>query len=183
LKDSGLQFSAVRIECPEELSGELNRREPDLVLCDHGSAELDGFGVLELVRARNSSVPFVVVTSSLGESQMAAAMALGADEIVFKNQLRDLAPAIHRAHRLGKMRRRLAKLELQRNRLQSEVDAWRLGKPKLPFFVPICAGCKKIRTMDDEWESMDLHFQEHFNIRFTHGICPTCVVHYSLENP
>lgn len=179
LKDAGLRFSSVRIDGPDELSQELNRQEPDIVLCDHGHARFDSFSVLEVVRARSQALPFVVVTGSLAEAQAAEALARGADEIVHKHRLAELGPAVQRALRLGEIRRRLAVAEQERDRLRAEMEAWRYGRPRLPTVVPICAGCKKIHTPADDWETLEKHFREHFNIRFSHGICPGCTAKYS----
>lgn len=48
----------------------------------------------------------------------------------------------------------------------------------LSQFIPICAGCKKIRHEDGSWESLERHFGEGSRAQFTHGICEDCVDKY-----
>lgn len=45
----------------------------------------------------------------------------------------------------------------------------------LKEWIPICAGCKKIRHDDGTWESVEKHFAEGSRAQFTHGICEGCV--------
>lgn len=178
LQQGGLQFSSKRIDTPEELSSELHA-QPSVVLCDLANALLDGFSVLEQVRAHSAALPFIVVTGSLDKEQMAYVFERGADDCVLKHRLPDLVPAVQRAVRLGAARRRLALAEEERDRLRAELEAWRFGRPRLPTIVPICAGCKKIRELDGDWQQLETHFRDHFNIRFSHGLCPHCVTEYS----
>ena len=46
-------------------------------------------------------------------------------------------------------------------------------------FIPICANCKKIRdddTPDKNWIDPELYITQRLkNVRFSHGICPTCM--------
>jgi len=41
-------------------------------------------------------------------------------------------------------------------------------------FVPICAWCRKVRSDDDYWESIEEYFETHSLVQFTHGMCPDC---------
>ena len=40
--------------------------------------------------------------------------------------------------------------------------------------LPICASCKKIRTDEGYWQSIETYIQQHSEASFTHGICPVC---------
>jgi CheY-like chemotaxis protein len=180
LESTGLRFSAKRIDTHEELSRELDVQPPTLVLCDHGNAQLDSFSVLELVRARSKTLPFIVVTGALDDDQLSYVYKRGADDCVLKHRLPDLGPAVQRALRLGEARRRLALAEAECERLRAELEAWRYGKPRTATAIPICAGCKKIREPHGSWLQLESYFRDHFNIRFSHGLCPHCVKEYSV---
>ena len=180
LQRSGMEFSSKRIDTHDELVRELDARPPSIVLCDHGNARLDSFSVLEHVRARSTTMPFIVVTGSLDEQKTAHVFERGADDCVLKHRLNELVPAVRRALRLSEIRERLAAVEAERNRLRAELEAWRYGSPRSPTIVPICAGCKKIRQPHGDWQQLETHFREHFNIRFSHGLCPHCVTEYSI---
>jgi len=45
----------------------------------------------------------------------------------------------------------------------------------LDGIITICANCKKIRDVDDEWVNPEKYIQDHTRARFSHGICRTCV--------
>jgi CheY-like chemotaxis protein len=179
LRQGGLAFSSTRIDTHEELAHELDAHPPSIVLCDHGNAQLDSFSVLELVRARSPALPFVVVSGALDEDQMSYVFQRGADDCVLKHRLDELTSAVQRALKLGDLRRRLAAAETERDRLRSELEAWRLGRPRSAVTIPICAGCKKIREPEGEWQQLEVYFRDHFNIRFSHGLCPHCMKDYS----
>lgn len=46
----------------------------------------------------------------------------------------------------------------------------------LSGFLPICSSCKKIRDDEGYWQQVEKFVEERTNARFTHGICPDCVV-------
>ena len=41
--------------------------------------------------------------------------------------------------------------------------------------LPICASCKKIRDKKDVWHPMEEYFMDHFDMVFSHGMCPDCM--------
>jgi CheY-like chemotaxis protein len=59
---------------------------PDLVLCDVMMPGLDGFGVLEALRAvpATAGIPFIFITASAEREVMARGLALGAADYVVK---------------------------------------------------------------------------------------------------
>jgi len=44
----------------------------------------------------------------------------------------------------------------------------------LEGFITICANCKKIRNIEDQWEQMEQYITEHSLAQFSHSICPDC---------
>src|SRR4051812_36118693 len=59
---------------------------PELVICDITMPELDGYGVLEAVRAEPelSAIPFVFLSARADRSDVRTGMALGADDYITK---------------------------------------------------------------------------------------------------
>jgi len=59
---------------------------PDLILCDVGMPELDGFGVLKALRRNpiTATIPFVFVTARSDRQDVRAGMNLGADDYLAK---------------------------------------------------------------------------------------------------
>lgn len=41
--------------------------------------------------------------------------------------------------------------------------------------VPICSCCKKIRSDNRNWVSVEEYFRDNWDLRFTHGYCPSCM--------
>jgi DNA-binding response OmpR family regulator len=80
------QFEALGAE--NGRSGlELARRDkPDLILCDVMMPELDGYGVLERLRADTATVttPFIFLTAKGEKPDIRAGMNLGADDYLIK---------------------------------------------------------------------------------------------------
>lgn len=44
----------------------------------------------------------------------------------------------------------------------------------LEGFLPICANCKKIRNIENQWEQIERYIERHSLAEFSHGICPDC---------
>ena len=47
---------------------------------------------------------------------------------------------------------------------------------RLQGLLPICANCKKIRNDDGYWQQIELYVSNHSDAKFSHGICPECMV-------
>ncbi|WNS41045.1 hypothetical protein [Paenibacillus sp. MMS20-IR301] len=43
------------------------------------------------------------------------------------------------------------------------------------YLVPICAACKSIRTVQEEWIPIERFLQQQLSLQFTHDICPGCI--------
>ena len=64
--------------------------------------------------------------------------------------------------------------EAEREKLILELSN-ALNKIKtLEGLIPICAGCKKIRTEEGYWEEVEIYVRNHTKADFTHGLCPAC---------
>jgi len=77
----------------------LAKRElPEVILCDVSMPELDGYGVLEALRADSStvSIPFIFFTAKGDKKDLRAGMNLGADDYLTKPaSAEDVLGAIH----------------------------------------------------------------------------------------
>ena len=63
---------------------ELMREAPDLIILDLGLPDIQGHELLRTIRARNESVPVVVLSSRGDEAGKVQALDLGADDYVTK---------------------------------------------------------------------------------------------------
>jgi two-component system KDP operon response regulator KdpE len=73
------------LEAPNgKTSLELLSQKPDLVILDLGLPDMQGLELLRMIRARNESVPIVVLSSRGDEAGKVQALDLGADDYVTK---------------------------------------------------------------------------------------------------
>jgi PAS domain-containing protein len=49
---------------------------------------------------------------------------------------------------------------------------------ELRRLIPICSICKKVRDDKASWSRFEAYFKEHWDVDFSHGICPEC---YNIE--
>src|ERR1700716_547053 len=67
-----------------QIALDLLTQEPDLVILDLGLPDIQGHDLLRMIRARNESVPIVVLSSRGDEAGKVQALDLGADDYVTK---------------------------------------------------------------------------------------------------
>src|SRR6516162_5177918 len=73
------------LEAPDgKTSLELLAQKPDRVVLDLGLPDIQGLDLLRMIRARNESVPIVVLSSRSDEPGKVEALDLGADDYVTK---------------------------------------------------------------------------------------------------
>ena len=71
--------------------------------------------------------------------------------------------------------------ENDRIHLISELQQALTEVETLRGLLPICAGCKKIRDDQGYWNHIEIYFNKHASLDFTHTLCPDCVKHYYPE--
>ena len=77
----------------------------DVVLSDHSMKGFSSTDALRLLRDRNSDIPFIIVSGTIGEDSAVEAMRAGAHDYVLKHNLRRLGPAVQRELREAANRR------------------------------------------------------------------------------
>ena len=55
----------------------------------------------------------------------------------------------------------------------------------LSGLLPICASCKKVRSVDGYWKQIEQYLTENSEADISHGLCPECAANYMhlLEDP
>lgn len=67
------------------------------------------------------------------------------------------------------------KIEVEKEKLISDLTG-ALDKVKtLSGLLPICASCKKIRDDKGYWNQIEHYIREHSDAEFSHSLCPECV--------
>ncbi len=65
--------------------------------------------------------------------------------------------------------------ELEKEKTLAELKE-ALEKVKvLSGLIPICAGCKKVRTDEGYWIQVEAYIKQHSEAEFTHSLCPECL--------
>ncbi len=121
LKDLPGTVQAHRVEDRPGLRDALDSQTWDLVISDHRLPGFSSDEALDIVRAQDPDLPFLIVSGAIGEDIAVEAMRSGADDYLMKDNLRRLVPAIERSLRAADekkaKRRALAEQRVSEERL------------------------------------------------------------------
>ena len=87
LQSAPFTFSARRVETEPGYLSALEAQLPDVILCDYNMPRFTAERALEIMRERGLDVPFIVVSSHIGESEAVVAMQQGASDYLSKARL------------------------------------------------------------------------------------------------
>ncbi|HXM78361.1 MAG TPA: EAL domain-containing protein [Thermoanaerobaculia bacterium] len=115
LRRGGYDPAFERVATAGELEAALERQRFELVLSDY---QLDGFGALAalaIVQARDTDLPFLIVSNTIGEATAVRAIKAGAHNCITKDAISRLSPIVERELREAQIRRerRLARKALR----------------------------------------------------------------------
>lgn len=96
---SQLECRIKTVDSCKAFERRLSRELPDVVISDYRQPDRTGFAALRCLRSYSEKLPFIFVADLPGEQGPAAAFQQGATDVVFKEHLSLLAPAILRALR------------------------------------------------------------------------------------
>jgi signal transduction histidine kinase len=114
----GYDVNLRRVDSSAGMSAAIDKEKWDLVICDYSMPHFSGTDALKLLRAKDLEVPFIFVSGTIGEETAVAALKLGAQDYVMKNNLKRLLPAIQRELHEAAQRRERKHLEREVQRLQ-----------------------------------------------------------------
>ncbi|MEO7769231.1 MAG: response regulator [Ferruginibacter sp.] len=115
------------------------KQKPDLVICDIMMPELDGYGVLHLLRKNpeTETVPFIFLTAKTERSDFRKGMDMGADDYITK--------PFDDSELLSAVEVRLKKLEVLEHKYPSTVTG-------LAQFIKDVNGLDKVAQLSEEYE-------------------------------
>lgn len=93
---SGFAATAERVETQGEVAAALDRGGFQLIIADYHLPGWSGLGALRMLQERGLSLPFIVVSGTIGEETAVEAMRAGAHDYVLKDNLARLGPAVTR---------------------------------------------------------------------------------------
>ncbi|MEO5694382.1 MAG: response regulator, partial [Usitatibacter sp.] len=147
LKQGGYEVAHKRVESESDMRAALDDATWDIVISDYRMPRFSGLAALAVLRERDTDLPFIVVSGTIGEETAVAMMKAGASDYVMKGNLTRLAAAVRRELRDAETRieRRQARTALreseQRFRQLAETigDAFFIqdvGAPRIHYVSP-----------------------------------------------
>jgi len=118
LTKGGYEVQSARVETPATLESALATQTWDVVVSDYAMPHFSGPDALRLLRSRDSDLPFLFVSGTIGEETAVAALQDGAQDYLMKGNLKRLVPAIQRALRACEDRRKRELMEAKVQQLQ-----------------------------------------------------------------
>lgn len=154
---------------------------PSLAILDWMMPGLNGPEVCEKVRASELSRPLylILLTTLEKKDNIIHGLESGADDYLAK----PFDPGELRARvRAGE---RVVNLEADLHQNVRDLETALAHVKQLQGLLPICSYCKKIRDDQDYWHNVDRYISTKTDVRFSHGICPSCydeIIVPQLEN-
>jgi len=111
LQKDGFAPKHCRVDTLAELSSALEQFKWDIVLCDVTVPHLSAPTVLKTVRAYEGDIPFIVVSGIVPEEKMTELMCAGAGDVIVKDRLSRLGPAVRRAVEEAAVRKERCRIE------------------------------------------------------------------------
>ena len=111
LETAGYAVEAVRVTTAAAMRDALERQGFDLVVSDYDLDQFDALDALRVVQASGLDLPFVIVSSQIGEERAIELMQAGAHDYVTREQLGRLLPAVDRELREAHERRERRRAE------------------------------------------------------------------------
>lgn len=97
LQKSGLAFSMVRVDTPEEFLKQIESFDFDVILADYRLPGFTAIDIWESLPEQARRAPFILLSGAIGESAAVAAIKLGISDYLLKDDMGKLAHVIRRA--------------------------------------------------------------------------------------
>jgi PAS domain S-box-containing protein len=97
LKAGGVGVASMRVDTRESFLAALASFSPDIVISDYSMPAFDGMTALQLARAADPLLPFIILTGSTNEDTAVECMKAGASDYVIKEHMSRLPFAVKEA--------------------------------------------------------------------------------------
>jgi PAS domain S-box-containing protein len=95
--------------------------------------------------------------------------------------IRDSSGAVVQAHGVSRDVSARKRVEAQLADKMSQLEEALAHVRTLQGILPICMCCHRIRTDAQSWQRLESYIMEHSDVRFTHGLCPSCAEKWSQD--
>jgi len=113
LRRGGVDAEVIVVDSAQECEFLLDREKFDLIISDYNLPSTNGLEVLSVVRKKHPTIPFILVSGSLGEETAIEALKQGATDYILKDRLTRIPVAVRRALDEARDRARAKELEAQ----------------------------------------------------------------------
>lgn len=110
LRKEGYQPDWDRVETENDYL-EILRPDYDIILSDYSMPQFDAPRALEILSEKDFTIPFLVITGSVGENTAVQLIKLGAADYLIKDRLTRLGPAVTKALEEHQVKRQARKAE------------------------------------------------------------------------
>jgi PAS domain S-box-containing protein len=111
LVKGGWQIDSLRVETPDAFRAALIDKRWDLVISDYSLPGLNALMAIHIFKEIGPDIPFLVVSGAVGEETAVEVLKSGAHDVLIKNNLARLIPAVDRELREASERRARRKAE------------------------------------------------------------------------
>jgi formate hydrogenlyase transcriptional activator len=118
LTRGGYDVMYKRVDSPDIMAAAITAEDWDVVICDYSMPNLTGMEALRLERSKNTLIPFIFLSGTIGEEAAIMALKEGANDCLLKSDLRRLIPTVRRELRDAEERRARKRLEHEVQELQ-----------------------------------------------------------------
>lgn len=94
LKKSKLDFEHLVIDSEKDYLIALEVYKPDIILSDHSLPSFNSLEALKILKKKNISVPFILITATMSEETAIEVVKEGADDYILKDRLKRLPYAV-----------------------------------------------------------------------------------------
>jgi phosphoserine phosphatase RsbU/P len=144
---------------------------PCLAILDWNMPEIEGPDVCRQLREQRPDEAFylILLTSNSEKAEIILGLAAGANDYITK--------PFDDGELYARISVGLRMLELQQSLADriEKLKAANAAVHQLQGLLPICSYCKSIRDDQNYWQRVEHYICSHAEVRFTHGICPSCL--------
>ncbi len=119
LRSEGMATQLVRVRTEQEFAEEIERPELDVILAASDGSEFTGIAALAHARAQRPDVPVVLISKTEASLGGAESLHNGASDVIPKQDLAQLVPALRRALEQSRIR---GELEALRQKLREQAE-------------------------------------------------------------
>jgi PAS domain S-box-containing protein len=129
LRRGGWDVTHERVQTAAAMIAALERAPWDILISDYSMPQFNGLEAVAIAREKAPELPFLLISGTVGEEVAVEAMKAGANDYLFKGNLKRLHPAVQRELREAQRRRDARRLseELARRDRQL-VEAQRMAR-------------------------------------------------------